>query len=485
VTGDTLVLLASGRRVPIRELVGTTPEVLALDEHHRIVRAHSDAVWRVGRRPVYMLRLASGRTLRATADHRVLAGEGWTRVSGLVAGDRLALARRIPEPAAPERWPDARVALLGQMIGDGSYLTHQPMRYTTASDDNSRIVAEAARSQFGARVTRYAGRRSWHQLLIAGNGNRWHPAGVGAWFKELGIFGQRSDQKRIPGAAYQLGNHQVGVLLRHLWATDGCIWVGRGRTGKLASRVYYATASRGLAEDVAALLLRLGIVARIGQSTTGARTMHSVTVSGASAKRAFLYRVGAFGPRVPAARALAMLLPEPNTNVDTLPPATWRIVRDAMTARGITQRQMAGLRGTSYGGAAHFKFAPSRATVANYGELLEAPELTAAAESDVFWDRVLSVDPAGEEEVFDLTVPGPASWLADGLVTHNSGAIEQDADLVMFIYREEYYEKDSERPGEADIIIAKHRNGPVGEVVLTFQKEYPKFMNYAGERFGP
>ncbi len=64
-----------------------------------------------------------------------------------------------------------------------------------------------------------------------------------------------------------------------------------------------------------------------------------------------------------------------------------------------------------------------------------------------------------------------------------SGAIEQDADLVMFIYREEYYDKDSERPGEADIIIAKHRNGPVGEVVLTFQKEYPKFSNYAGERF--
>ncbi len=64
-----------------------------------------------------------------------------------------------------------------------------------------------------------------------------------------------------------------------------------------------------------------------------------------------------------------------------------------------------------------------------------------------------------------------------------SGAIEQDSDLVMFIYREEYYDKESERPGEADIILAKHRNGPVGEVVLTFQKEYPKFMNYAGERF--
>ena len=65
----------------------------------------------------------------------------------------------------------------------------------------------------------------------------------------------------------------------------------------------------------------------------------------------------------------------------------------------------------------------------------------------------------------------------------DSGEIEQDSDLVMFIYREEYYDKDSERPGEADIIVAKHRNGPVGEIVLTFQREYPKFMNYAGERF--
>jgi replicative DNA helicase len=65
-----------------------------------------------------------------------------------------------------------------------------------------------------------------------------------------------------------------------------------------------------------------------------------------------------------------------------------------------------------------------------------------------------------------------------------SGQLEQDADLVMFIYREEYYNKESTRPGEADIIIAKHRNGPAGvEVTLTFRNEFPKFMNYAGPEF--
>lgn len=64
-----------------------------------------------------------------------------------------------------------------------------------------------------------------------------------------------------------------------------------------------------------------------------------------------------------------------------------------------------------------------------------------------------------------------------------SGAIEQDADLVGFIYRDDYYNEDSDRVGEADLIIAKHRNGRIGTVTLTFQKDFPKFFSYAGERF--
>jgi len=62
-----------------------------------------------------------------------------------------------------------------------------------------------------------------------------------------------------------------------------------------------------------------------------------------------------------------------------------------------------------------------------------------------------------------------------------SGQIEQDADLVMMIYRDDYYNQESERPGEADIIIAKHRNGPIGEVPLAFVSRFPKFASLARE----
>ena len=128
----------------------------------------------------------------------------------------MAIARELPEPDETEEWPDERVALLGHLIGDGSFLKQQPMRYTTASEACSQIVTEAAQNQFGMRVTRYAGRGKWHQLLLSGNGNRWKPAGVNLWLRELGIFGQRSLEKRVPVNVFRLNNRQIGLLLRHL-----------------------------------------------------------------------------------------------------------------------------------------------------------------------------------------------------------------------------------------------------------------------------
>jgi replicative DNA helicase len=488
VTGDTLVVLSDGTRAPIESLVGTAPEVVTVGDEDRITTARADRVWSVGRRPVVRLRLASGRQLRATREHRVRAGGGWRTLGELAPGDRVALARSLPEPASPQPWSDDRVILLGHLIGDGSYLSRQPLRYTTASEDNSRAVEQAARREFGARVGRHPGRGNRHQLVIAGNGTRWHPAGLGLWLRELGIWNQRSPDKRVPEAAFRLPRRQIALLVQHLWATDGTVWTGARSDGRLLARLAFSTASAGLAADVAALLLRLGIVARVNAAVQPSGSLlHNVVVSGAGDQRRFLDTVGAFGPCVRLAAALRAMLDtiRPQTNVDTLPTEVCNGARAAMQLQGISQREMATLRGASYCGTSHFAFAPSRQVTADYAALLGDEGLRRASESDLFWDRVIEIDDAGEEEVFDLTVPGPACWLADGIVTHNSGQIEQDADLVAFIYREEYYDKESERAGIADIIIAKHRNGALGDVELTFAKEYPKFLNYTSpERYG-
>jgi len=484
VTGDTLVCLTDGRRVPIRSLVDATPEVWALDEHRRLRAARSDKVWRVGRRAVFRVQLASGRAIRATAEHRLLADVGWTTVGSLKSGDRLALSRQLPEPTQPARWAEHELILLGHLIGDGSYLRHQPLRYTTASDANSAAVAAACEA-LGSRVSRHAGVGAWHQLVISGNGNRWHPSGVGAWLKGLGIFDQHSHEKHLPPEVFMLGNDQIALLLRHLWATDGSVTL-RPPGQKGAARVYFASCSERLVRDVAALLLRLGIVARIRSLVQrGGRLLFTADVSGAASQLRFGRLVGGFGPR---AQAVARLLEHLafvacNTNVDTLPIEVFNEVRALMVQRGVSTRAMAAARGTAYGGTSHFPFAPSRGMLADYARLLESPQLAEYAASDVFWDRVVAVEPEGEEEVFDLTVPGPANWLADAIVTHNSGAIEQDADMILLIYRDEVYDKNTTKKGIAEIDLAKHRNGEIGTFLLTFQGQYARFVNFAPDAY--
>src|SRR5437879_13575178 len=106
------------------------------------------------------------------------------------------------------------------------------MLYTTSTEENSRFVAAAAINEFGAKVTRYLEVGNWHQLLISGNGDRWHPAGVNAWLRDLGLLGQRSYQKRVPCDAFRLANKQHAILMRHRRATDESINVPKGGWGR-------------------------------------------------------------------------------------------------------------------------------------------------------------------------------------------------------------------------------------------------------------
>ncbi|MGH8974284.1 MAG: replicative DNA helicase [Acidimicrobiia bacterium] len=118
------------------------------------------------------------------------------------------------------------------------------------------------------------------------------------------------------------------------------------------------------------------------------------------------------------------------------------------------------------------------ATVPPGSQFGSAPVRTTAppldlSTGDVVWDAIVGIEPLGEEPVFDATVVGTHNFIANGVVAHNS--IEQDADVVCFIYRDESYNPESTDKGTAEIIVAKHRNGPTGKVKLAFNEELTRF----------
>jgi replicative DNA helicase len=166
-----------------------------------------------------------------------------------------------------------------------------------------------------------------------------------------------------------------------------------------------------------------------------------------------------------------------NPNVDSIPAVVWEYIRSkAMPGAGVSARELARRLGMSYCGSALYKSGISRSRMRRLATALNDDYLDSLAHSDVLWDRVVAIRPRGEEEVFDATVEMTHNFLANGIVAHNS--IEQDADVVMFIYRHEYYHPDEqEKKGIAEVIVAKHRAGSTGPVEMTFQPEFTRFAN--------
>lgn len=104
--------------------------------------------------------------------------------------------------------------------------------------------------------------------------------------------------------------------------------------------------------------------------------------------------------------------------------------------------------------------------------------------SNVKWEKIKSIKYVGTEPTYDLHVEKHHNFLSNNFIVHNSGAIEQDADIVMFIYRPEYYGLDQDEDGNptkgiTELIVAKHRNGALDTVKLRFIPQFTKFEDFS------
>lgn len=488
-TGDSLVTLAdTGLQVPIKELIGKCGfPVWALNEKTmKLETAIVSHVFSTGIKPIFTLKTRLGRKIRATANHKFLTIQGWKRLDELSPKQHICLPRHLPI-SGKQTMTYSEVALLGHLIGDGCTLPRHVIQYTTREIDLAENVAFLAKELFGDAIApRISPERNWYQVYLPASQRlaRGVRNPVAKWLDSLGVFGLRSYEKFVPQDLFSQPQHLIACFLRHLWSTDGSIKLVAGKRPRPTA--YYSSSSERLALDVQTLLLRLGINATlrmIPQPGKG-RNQYNVTITGKIDLELFVQKVGAVGKyKLGSLQEISEHFENciHNPNRDVIPKEVWRTqVVPAMQTIGMTAREIQSCLGQSYCGSTLYKANLSRERALKVAKIIQSNELLALSNSDVYWDEIIAIVPDGEEEVFDLTVPGLHNFVANNIIVHNS--IEQDADLVIMIYRDDYYNPDTPDRGITEIIIAKHRNGPTGTVKLLFDPQFTKFRNLANPR---
>lgn len=299
---------------------------------------------------------------------------------------------------------------------------------------------------------------------------------IAAWLDGLGLFGKRSYDKFVPEAVFRALNDQVALFLKHLWATDGSV---RWEHVAQQAKIYYASTSRRLVDDVAQLLLRLGICSKIARvRKSGYRDCWHLCIDRAANQTRFLRTVGVYGARNKSAQAVLAQLAERERRPgsDTIPKEVWDKIGDALTAKKIAHCELSLAMKSSFAKATR-RFSPGRSRLHNVAAMLDDAELHILATSDVFWDRIVEITSLGEQDVYDGTVSDTHNFVANGIAAHNS--LEQDSDMVILLNRPDAFDRDDPRGGEADFILAKHRNGPTKTVTVAHQLHLSRFTNMA------
>ncbi len=244
--------------------------------------------------------------------------------------------------------------------------------------------------------------------------------GLTQWLQELGLMGHGAATKTIPPQVFRLEKEQVRLFLSRLLATDG--WVSVLASGQVQAG--YASVSERLARQVQHLLLRFGVLAALKRREVrygdGTREAWQLDVTDRRSLEVLLDEVGVFGKEQAVARAQAALARRPRrTNRDLVPVEVWGSLEAAKGDESWSSlARRAGLAGASN---VHVgRRALTRGRLALLAEAVGDPELAALAQSDVYWDEIVAIEPVGTKQVYDLTIPGTHNFVANDVCVHNT-----------------------------------------------------------------
>ena len=240
------------------------------------------------------------------------------------------------------------------------------------------------------------------------------------WLNALGLMGRKAAEKFIPDFIFRLPREQLAVFLNRLFATDG--WACVLRTGQ--GQIGFSSTSERMIRQVQHLLLRFGIVASLRRRAMlyrkTRRPAWQLDITDARAMRTFVRDIGIFGkePAVDAVRA-AVESKHFQTNTDLLPLEIWDKVREAKGSESWPSlARRAGLKGWTNIHVGRRRLTRDR--LAALARALGNRKLAALAESDVYWDKIVSIEPLGPKQVYDLTIPETHNFIANDICVHNT-----------------------------------------------------------------
>ncbi len=411
VTGDTRVVDAdTGAYLPITEM-RWGKSTLALDGSWRLKAAKVSAFVPQGKKEVFELRTRAGLRIRATANHPFLKLKGWVPLSDLRPGDRIAAARDIPV-FGKTSIPDWEASLLGLMISEGQCDTpgHSPT-YTTA-DPAMVDLLKRCMADSGMGVVTFNGRYGYRLVNRRGRGgvperNRAH-----SWLQKYQL-NIGAGEKFVPQSVFTAPESSVRLFLQSLFSGDGSVY-----SSEAGVFLEYYSKSRRLIEDVHHLLLRFGVFSLIREKITAIGTRAcKIQITDKDQIRRFAERIGFTPGSLKQQRldveVLPMIRARPRrrSNFDTLPAEAWPMIGMAARVGGVS---LSSLNIHTQPGQSVPFYAATQVALAT-GDMYVSPLVDGP-----MWDVVESIEPAGEEEVFDISVPKLHNFVANDLIVHNS-----------------------------------------------------------------
>lgn len=240
------------------------------------------------------------------------------------------------------------------------------------------------------------------------------------WLKAVGIWGKDAAAKQIPDTVFTYTRPKLALFLNRLFACDGSIYL----QNKTQPVVSYSSVSEALIKGVNHLLLRFGIIAKLRHRQMkyqgSYRPAFELRITDPASIQTFVDEIGAFSKETALAQVQARCAAATrNTNHDTVPLEVWPMLQQAKGEQSwaAVQRKM----GLSSSHSLHVgKRAPSRGRVQAIAEAIASESLIHLAQSDVYWDEIVSIEPLGSQQVYDLTVPETHNFVADDMIVHNT-----------------------------------------------------------------